>query len=183
MSAAAWASFCLRALVVAGLAVVFVCGLARGHPEDEFCIPGETALDPALCEALSALDIADPGGGLSPEARSVLADLEGRTALQTLALVFEFGLVHWLGFAGAFGELGLPQAQFWPGLLGFNIGVEIGHIGVAVLAMTGIWLAARATATTPRDHLRRIVRLAAAVISATGLFWTFDRVLGALASG
>lgn len=271
---AAGASFCLRALVVAGLAVVFVCGLALGHPEDEFCIPGETALDPALCEALSALDSADPGGDLSPEAQSLLADLEGRTALQTLslyirigiehivpggldhilfvlgivlstprlkslalqisaftvahtatlalaatgivsppaaivepliaasiafvafealflkeppswrlALVFAFGLVHGLGFAGAFGELGLPQAQFWPGLVGFNIGVEIGQIGVAVLAMTGIWLAARETATMPGGHPRWIVWPAAAVISATGLFWTFERVLGALASG
>jgi len=43
-------------------------------------------------------------------------------------VVFGFGLIHGLGFAGFFGELGLPEGQFWSALIGFNIGVEIGQL-------------------------------------------------------
>ena len=30
--------------------------LVSAHPEDELCLPGESFLDPALCEELMALD-------------------------------------------------------------------------------------------------------------------------------
>jgi hypothetical protein len=76
------------------VSVVLVCAVALGHPEDEFCISGETALDPALCEAFSALLSLAPGGHLSPWARNLLADLEGRSALQTLALYTRIGIEH-----------------------------------------------------------------------------------------
>ena len=32
---------------------------AAAHPEDEFCLPGQNSLDPALCEQLMALDSGD----------------------------------------------------------------------------------------------------------------------------
>ena len=41
-----------------------------------------------------------------------------------LALVFSFGLLHGMGFAGVLRELGLPRAQFLTALLTFNAGVE-----------------------------------------------------------
>jgi hypothetical protein len=37
-----------------------------------------------------------------------------------IALVFAFGLLHGLGFAGALRELGLPRAEFMTALLTFN---------------------------------------------------------------
>ena len=46
------------------------------------------------------------------------------------AVVFGFGLLHGLGFASVLGELGLPQGQFIPALIGFNIGVELGQLTV-----------------------------------------------------
>ena len=39
-------------------------------------------------------------------------------------VVFGFGLLHGLGFASVLGEFGLPEAQFIPALIGFNVGVE-----------------------------------------------------------
>ena len=50
------------------------------------------------------------------------------------AVVFGFGLLHGLGFASVLGEFGLPEAQFIPALIGFNIGVEIGQLTVVALA-------------------------------------------------
>jgi len=38
-------------------------------------------------------------------------------------IVFVFGLLHGLGFAGVLTEFGIPSGQFLPALIGFNIGV------------------------------------------------------------
>ena len=45
-----------------------------------------------------------------------------------LALVFMFGLLHGLGFAGVLRELGLPRGEFLTALLSFNLGVEGGQL-------------------------------------------------------
>src|SRR5262249_35266850 len=47
-----------------------------------------------------------------------------------LALVFAFGLLHGMGFAGALRELGLPRQDFLTALLMFNVGVETGQLAV-----------------------------------------------------
>src|SRR5262249_14888377 len=41
-----------------------------------------------------------------------------------IALVFTFGLLHGMGFAGALKEVGLPRSEFLTALLTFNAGVE-----------------------------------------------------------
>src|SRR6266567_6510893 len=55
-----------------------------------------------------------------------------------IALVFAFGLLHGMGFAGALRDLGLPRSEFVTALVTFNVGVEAGQlavIGVAFLAV------------------------------------------------
>ena len=47
-----------------------------------------------------------------------------------LALVFGFGLLHGLGFAGVLAELGLPRGEFAAALMSFNLGVEGGQLAV-----------------------------------------------------
>ena len=47
-----------------------------------------------------------------------------------VALVFAFGLLHGLGFAGALREVGLPRSEFVTALVGFNAGVELGQLAV-----------------------------------------------------
>ena len=49
-------------------------------------------------------------------------------------IVFGFGLIHGLGFAGVLAELGLPQQHFLTALVTFNIGVELGQLSVIGLA-------------------------------------------------
>jgi hydrogenase/urease accessory protein HupE len=43
-------------------------------------------------------------------------------------VVFIFGLLHGLGFAGALAEVGLPENYFVLALLFFNLGIEIGQL-------------------------------------------------------
>ena len=49
-------------------------------------------------------------------------------------IVFCFGLLHGLGFAGVLKELGLPQRDFVAGLISFNLGVEFGQLTVIAIA-------------------------------------------------
>jgi len=95
-------------------------------------------------------------------------------------VVFGFGLIHGLGFAGFFGELGLPPGQFWSALIGFNVGVEIGQLSVIVAAAVLGWLA-RKWLRDPRgqNHYRRfIAQPGSLLISLTGLWWGVTRLLG-----
>ena len=251
----------MRCLIA--IALLAAVAVAEAHPEDEFCVPGQDGLDPALCEELNALQ---SGGTVRPlldddgVARStlstvwlyvtigvghilpggvdhilfVLALLLGSTRLRSLVLqvtmftlahsvtlgmaaagwlslnsawvealiaisiafvavenlvpklapksrlpvVFLFGLLHGLGFAGFFGQLRLPDNQFFAGLIGFNVGVEIGQIGFLLLALAITvrvrdWLGR--TETT--DNYRHYVVVPASIaIALIGLVWTVERL-------
>jgi hypothetical protein len=50
------------------------------------------------------------------------------------ALTFGFGLIHGLGFAGVLEEIGLPREHAALSLLGFNLGVELGQLALAMMA-------------------------------------------------
>lgn len=96
------------------------------------------------------------------------------------AVVFGFGLIHGLGFAGFFGQLGLPPGQFWSALIGFNVGVEIGQLSViAAAAVLGYVL--RRVLRDPAGmagYRNWIVRPASALIGLTGLWWGIARLSG-----
>ena len=58
-----------------------------------------------------------------------------------LFVVFFFGLIHGLGFAGALSAFDLDPASLVIGLLGFNIGVEFGQLAViAIVFLITFWL-------------------------------------------
>lgn len=89
-------------------------------------------------------------------------------------VVFGFGLMHGLGFAGVLTTLGLPRKDFAISLVTFKPGVELGQLAVITLAFlaVGWWR---------REWYRaRIVVPASPLIAATGLFWTVQRVALAL---
>jgi hypothetical protein len=87
-------------------------------------------------------------------------------------LVFAFGLLHGLGFAGALRELGLPRSEFLTALLTFNMGVEAGQLAVLAAAFTLVgWHCAR------HDWYRsRIVVPASLMIACTAVYWTIERL-------
>ena len=87
-------------------------------------------------------------------------------------IVFGFGLLHGLGFAGILQELGLPRDQYVVGLIGFNIGVELGQLAVITLAWLGTayWFRHRSW------YRARIVWPASIAIALMGAFWTIERI-------
>jgi hypothetical protein len=56
-------------------------------------------------------------------------------------VVFGFGLVHGLGFADVLAEIGFSKADFMTGLIGFNLGVELGQLSVIAICfgLVGFW--------------------------------------------
>lgn len=56
-------------------------------------------------------------------------------------IIFGFGLLHGLGFASVLAQFGLPEQNFVPALIGFNIGVEIGQICVIAVAYLCVYMA------------------------------------------
>jgi hydrogenase/urease accessory protein HupE len=89
-----------------------------------------------------------------------------------IGLVFGFGLLHGMGFAGALKELGLPRSEFLTALLTFNVGVEAGQLAVIATAFMLVgWHYAH------RDWYRaRIVVPASMLIACTAVYWTIQRL-------
>ena len=87
-------------------------------------------------------------------------------------VVFGFGLVHGMGFAGALKDLGLQRHDFLTALVGFNAGVELGQLSVVALALLAVgWFRSRP------GYRRLVVVPASATIAAVAVFWTIQRLL------
>jgi hypothetical protein len=91
-----------------------------------------------------------------------------------VALVFSFGLLHGMGFAGVLRDVGLPRPQFLTALLAFNAGVEAGQLTVIALAFAAVayWRRNR------QVYRRLVVQPVSVAISLVGLFWTLQRAFG-----
>lgn len=89
------------------------------------------------------------------------------------ALTFALGLVHGFGFAGALKEAGLGSsgsALLVP-LFSFNLGVELGQVGVAVILLPLLW---KLRALPAFEKHGRVVISAA--IALAGLWWFVTRL-------
>lgn len=88
-------------------------------------------------------------------------------------VVFAFGLLHGMGFAGVLQEIGMPRSEFLTALITFNVGVELGQLSVIALAFLAVgWWGRRAT-----WYHARVVVPASLAIAAVGLYWTVERVI------
>ncbi len=88
-----------------------------------------------------------------------------------LLVVFVFGLVHGLGFAGALSRLELPAPALLVGLLGFNLGVEVGQLTVIAVGLGAtIWL------RDPDRYRKLIVVPGSILIAAMGAYWMVERL-------
>jgi len=88
-------------------------------------------------------------------------------------IVFGFGLLHGLGFAGVLTEIGISESYFVTALVSFNVGVELGQIAVILgcFVLVGLWFRGkswyRAAITIP----------ASAVVALIGAYWFMERTV------
>ncbi len=91
-----------------------------------------------------------------------------------LSLVFVCALIHGLGLAGALSDLGVDGMGKVVSLAGFNAGIELGQIAVALtaaLVMRGVRQLGGPVG------LEKATRLASYLSMALGSFWFFQRAL------
>ncbi|MGF1562111.1 MAG: HupE/UreJ family protein, partial [Geminicoccaceae bacterium] len=134
---------------------------------------GYLSLPPKPVEAVIALSIVF----LAVE---VIKAQRGERSLMRQApwlIAFVFGLLHGLGFAGALGDIGLPQGDVPLALVAFNIGVELGQLAFVALFLITVALARR-LAVSPG---RRATTVGAYGVGAIAGSWFIDRLLGLIA--
>ena len=83
---------------------------------------------------------------------------------------FGFGLIHGFGFAGALGELGLPDGALALSLASFNIGVEAGQLAVVAMFVP-LAFALRATFA----YRQVALRAGSVAIALVALVWFVER--------
>lgn len=87
-------------------------------------------------------------------------------------ITFLFGLVHGFGFASVLAGYGLGDSVA-KGLLGFNLGVELGQALVVIVLLPPLRMLQR----RPAVHVR-VVRVLSVCILAAGGYWMVERALG-----
>jgi hydrogenase/urease accessory protein HupE len=127
-------------------------------------IYGIVALPASVVEPLIALSIAYVG------IENLMYD---RLKPWRVVLVFVFGLLHGMGFAGVLNEIGLPENEYLTALLAFNVGVEFGQLSVILGAFLVVgWFRHKTW------YRQWVVMPLSLGIAAMGLYWTGERLLG-----
>jgi len=87
-------------------------------------------------------------------------------------VVFGFGLIHGLGFAGVLTSAGLPRNEFVTALFSFNVGIELGQLTVIAGAMLVVgWFRKNAW------YRQVVVVPASMLIAGVGLVWMVQRMM------
>lgn len=98
--------------------------------------------------------------------------LNNKLKTSRIILVFLFGLIHGLGFAGVLTEIGLPKHAFFQMLLLFNIGVELGQLTIIIL----LWLLIGKWFSKKNWYRKRVVIPISISIAIIALHWTIQRI-------
>ena len=96
------------------------------------------------------------------------------TARYPWIVAFVFGLLHGFGFAGALGDIGLPQNEIPLALLMFNVGVELGQL-LFIAAVLALLAVVRKVRTDWPDWAHQ---LPAYGIGGIAAFWFIERISG-----
>lgn len=160
--------------------LVFLLGLVLvgGRWRSLLAVITAFTLGHSLSLALATLDIWTPSGGwVEPAIAASIAyvgvenffvnDAAGRWRI-----TLPFGFIHGFGFAGALGDIGVPQDGLGLVLFLFNLGVEAGQLAVLVVLLPLLALLRRTSWF--RAHGTRAVSL---VIILAGVMWFLERTI------
>ncbi|MCW3122256.1 MAG: hypothetical protein JWQ38_1748 [Flavipsychrobacter sp.] len=98
--------------------------------------------------------------------------LSDRVKPWRLVMVFLFGMVHGMGFAGALSQLGMPKYAFATALISFNVGVELGQLAIILL----LYFLVSRPFSKKLWYRKRIVIPISAIIALVAAYWTIERI-------
>jgi hypothetical protein len=85
-------------------------------------------------------------------------------------ITFIFGLIHGMGFAGALSEFGFTKEHQLLSVLGFNLGVEIGQLGLLVVFLPILlWL------RKSNYYKRYGMQLLSLLVGGVAIYWILER--------
>ena len=87
-------------------------------------------------------------------------------------VVFIFGLLHGLGFAGVLNEIGISTNLFISSLISFNVGVELGQISVIILSYILIALLFQKKSW----YRNRVTKPISIIVASIGFYWFIERL-------
>ena len=87
-------------------------------------------------------------------------------------IIFIFGLLHGLGFAGVLNEIGISTNLFVVSLISFNVGVELGQISVIILSYILIALLFQKKSW----YRNRVTKPISIIIASIGFYWFIQRL-------
>lgn len=103
---------------------------------------------------------------------AALRNLGGDSANERAGMAFGFGLIHGLGFASVLGDFGLTGGRLGWGLIGFNLGVELGQLACVAGGFALVrWARPRGLAAT------WCLRAGSISIAGVALVWAAERAL------
>jgi hypothetical protein len=129
---------------------------------------GHVRLPPGPVESVIALSIVF----LATEVAKSKSGSPSFTERQPWLVAFVFGLLHGFGFAGALGEIGLPNQDIPLALLLFNVGVELGQLLFVAAVLVAITLTKRWATHLPA----RLHRMPAYGIGSIASYWLIARL-------
>lgn len=129
--------------------------------------------------SLAALSLVMPPAGLIEPAIALSVIYVGADNLlmaggrDTRAwIAFAFGLIHGFGFANVLRDMDLPSRALGWTLFGFNLGVEIGQLGVVIVVASALaWVRSRSPVAGTRLAVAGSI-----VVMLAGAFWFVQRV-------
>ena len=87
------------------------------------------------------------------------------------SLAFSLGLMHGFGFVSAIRDLGASGPSLGLSVLGFNLGVEAGQLGIVLVFVPLAWLL-----RGRRAYRSVLMPLGSAIILGVALYWTWQRL-------
>jgi hydrogenase/urease accessory protein HupE len=87
-------------------------------------------------------------------------------------IIFIFGLLHGLGFAGVLNEIGISTNLFVVNLISFNVGVELGQISVLIFSYVLIALSFQKKSW----YRNRVTKPISIIVASIGFYWFIQRL-------
>ncbi len=89
-----------------------------------------------------------------------------------MVMVFLFGLIHGMGFAGALSDFGIPQQAFATALISFNVGVELGQLAIILF----MYVFVNRMFSAKSWYRPRLVIPVSLLIALIAGYWTVERI-------
>ena len=101
---------------------------------------------------------------------AALNNLRSTIESRRWVMAFCFGLLHGFGFASVLADLGLPQGALVLALVGFNVGVELGQLGIVAVFLPLAFILRKT-----RFYQVGVLKIGSVIVALLAGWWFIER--------